>query len=131
MATADAPPLILVADDEPDLRRLVVRRLRRAGYAVVEASDGEEAWELLEATRPALAILDVRMPRLDGYALTRRIRSSDGERPLPVILLTASAQEHEEATGRAAGADRYLHKPFVPAVLLAAVEQLIGTEATP
>jgi DNA-binding response OmpR family regulator len=121
-----APCVILVADDEADLRRLVVRRLQRAGHEVHEAADGEEAWtQALEHT-PDVAVLDVRMPRLDGYALTRRIRAEATTRGMGIILLTASAQEHEEQTGHEAGADRYMHKPFVPADLLAAIDELTG-----
>ncbi len=116
--------VILVADDEPDLRRLVVRRLQRAGHEVVEAEDGEAAWTLAQQHHPDVAVLDVRMPQLDGYSLTRRIRADEATREMGVILLTASAQEHEEQTGRDAGADRYMHKPFVPAELLAAIDEL-------
>ncbi len=118
------PGVILVADDEQDLRRLVVRRLQRAGFEVVEAGDGETAWTQLLEHQPEVAILDVRMPELDGYALTRRIRAEERTRGIGVILLTASAQESEELTGREAGADRYMHKPFVPATLLAAIDEL-------
>lgn len=124
------PRVILVADDEQDLRRLVVRRLQRAGYDVVEAGDGESAWTLAADRRPDVAVLDVRMPGLDGYALTRRIRADEATREMGVILLTASAQEHEEQTGRDAGADRYMHKPFVPADLLGAVEELCRQRGT-
>lgn len=131
MHASPARPVVLVADDEPDLLRLVVRRLQAAGYEVVEAADGEEAWRLVESRRPALAILDVRMPRLDGYSLTRRIREHEVDRRLPIILLTASAQEHEEATGRDAGADRYMHKPFVTSELLDAVAELVRIEVRP
>lgn len=118
------PRTILVADDEADLRRLVVRRLRRAGHEVVEAADGEAAWALALEHDFDVAVLDVRMPLLDGYSLTRRIRADEATHDMGVILLTASAQEHEEQTGRDAGADRYMHKPFVPAELLAAVDEL-------
>lgn len=118
------PRVILVADDEQDLRRLVVRRLQRAGHVVVEAADGETAWDLACEHQPDLAVLDVRMPGLDGYELTRRIRADERTRDMGVILLTASAQEHEERTGREAGADRYMHKPFVPADLLRAVDEV-------
>ena len=125
------PRTILVADDEQDLRRLVVRRLTRAGHDVVEAADGEAAWTALLEHRPEVAILDVRMPHLDGYTLTRRIRAEESTREVGVILLTASAQESEELTGRAAGADRYLHKPFVPAQLLAAIDEVAPDGGTP
>lgn len=115
---------VLVADDEPDLRRLVVRRLVRAGYEVVEAEDGEAAWARIEADGPAVAVLDIRMPRLDGLALTRRIRGGEHTNEMGIVLLTASAQEHEAQVGFDAGADRYLHKPFDADELLEAVATL-------
>ena len=110
--------LILVADDDDDVRELVVFRLERAGYEVVTAADGEEAVALAIERRPDLCVLDVMMPRLDGYAATRRLREHDGLRDTPVLLLTASVQDAAVAEGMAAGADHYVKKPFSPQELL-------------
>ncbi len=125
--TTTPAPTILVADDEADLRRLAVRRLERAEYRVLEAGDGEAAWESIVAQRPAVVVLDVRMPRLDGYELTRRIRADERTSATGIVLLTASAREHEERLGLEAGADHYLRKPFRPAELLDVVAGLVET----
>ena len=118
------PRVILVADDEPDLRRLVVRRLLRLGHEVLEADDGPAAWALVSERIPDIAVLDIRMPGYDGYEVIRRIRADERTRQIGVIVLTASAQESDEMLGREVGADRWMHKPFVPADLLAAVDEL-------
>src|ERR671932_626257 len=94
-----APPLVLVADDDDDIRQLVTFRLERAGYEVVGAADGEEAFRLALERHPDLAVLDVMMPKLTGYDVTQRLRSSDDTKRIPVILLTARVQEADVARG--------------------------------
>lgn len=126
MSEPGQPPVILVADDEPDVLELVGYRLSRSGFTVVEACDGEEALARALDQVPDLAVLDVMMPRLDGYELTRRLRSADATRRVPVILLTARAQESDIATGIEAGADDYLRKPFHPDELVARVRAVLG-----
>ena len=119
-------PTILVADDEEDLRELVSYRLSRSGYEVVEAVDGQEALELATERTPDLMVLDVMMPRLDGYELTRRVREQDSLRSVPVILLTARSQETDVSRGFDVGADDYLKKPFNPDELVARVRAVLG-----
>lgn len=119
-------PLVLVADDDEDIRSLVTFRLERAGYEVVAAPDGESALHLALERRPDLAVLDVMMPKLDGYELTRRLREYEETRRMPVILLTARAQEADVARGFEAGADDYLRKPFSPQELRARVQAILG-----
>ena len=114
----DASKLILVADDDDDVRDLVVFRLERAGYEVLTASDGEEAVALALQRRPDLCLIDVMMPKLDGLEATKRLRAHDGFADVPVLLLTASVQEAAVAEGLAAGADDYVKKPFAPQELL-------------
>jgi DNA-binding response OmpR family regulator len=114
---ADAK-LILVADDDDDVRELVVFRLERAGYDVVTAADGQQAVELARERHPDLCVIDVMMPKLDGYQVTRRLRETDGLSTVPVLLLTASVQEAAVAEGFEAGADDYIKKPFSPQELL-------------
>lgn len=103
---------VLVADDDHDLLGYIKFRLEHAGFEVVTAADGEEALKLAVERQPNLAVLDVRMPKLDGFEVTRRIRVSDSVREMPVILLTASTEPSDMRTGYEAGADDYLRKPF-------------------
>ena len=117
---------VLVAEDDDDIRALVVYRLERSGYQVVQALDGEEALRLVAEHTPDLAILDVMMPKLDGYEVTRRLRSDPSTSRLPVILLTARSQEADVNEGFAAGADDYLRKPFSPDELRARVQAILG-----
>jgi DNA-binding response OmpR family regulator len=119
-------PVVLVADDDPDILALVTFRLERAGYDVVAAQDGEEALRLAVEHAPDLAILDVMMPKLDGYEVTARLRQRDATRRMPVILLTARVQEADIARGFEAGADDYVKKPFSPQELGARVQAILG-----
>jgi DNA-binding response OmpR family regulator len=121
-----AQPLVLVADDDEDIRTLVTFRLERSGYDVLPARDGEEALELAVRHRPELAVLDLMMPKIDGYELTRRFRRLEETRRMPVILLTARAQESDVARGFEAGADDYIRKPFSPQELRARVQAILG-----
>ena len=122
----DTPRRILVVDDEPDVRELVVHRMRRSGYDVISAKNGEEGMELALSEAPALVIADVMMPRVDGFELTRRLRGDERTRRIPVILLTAKAQEADVSQGFDAGADDYLRKPFNPDELVARVRAVLG-----
>jgi DNA-binding response OmpR family regulator len=122
----DGAPLVLVADDDEDILGLVSFRLERSGYEVAAAKDGEEALRLARELSPALVVLDVMMPRLDGYEVTRRQREDEATRGIPVILLTALAQEADVARGFESGADDYLRKPFSPQELAARVQAVLG-----
>lgn len=119
-------PTILVADDEDDVRDLVVYRLSRSGYDIVEARDGEEALRLAAEHAPDLAVLDVMMPKINGYEVTRRLRADPATSRMPVILLTSRSQEADVSQGFAAGADDYLKKPFNPDELTARVRAVLG-----
>ena len=119
-------PLVLVADDDPDILALVTFRLERAGYDVVAASDGEQALQLALAQPPDLAVLDVMMPKLDGYEVTTRLRQNERTRRMPIILLTARVQEADIARGFEVGADDYVKKPFSPQELGARVQAILG-----
>jgi two-component system, OmpR family, phosphate regulon response regulator PhoB len=113
----DVRPLVLVADDDPDILALVRFRLERDGYEVLSAPDGETALDLALARTPDLAVLDVMMPRLDGYEVTRRLREHGPTTGIPIILLTARVQEPDRERGFEAGADDYVTKPFSPQAL--------------
>jgi DNA-binding response OmpR family regulator len=119
-------PLVLVADDDPDILALVRFRLERDGYEVLSAPDGETALDRALARPPDLALLDVMMPRLDGYEVTRRLRAHGPTTTIPIILLTARVQEHDVARGFEAGADDYVTKPFSPQALGERVQAALG-----
>jgi DNA-binding response OmpR family regulator len=120
-----AEPLILVADDDDDILLLVTTRLRRDGHEVVQASRGDDALELARETKPALAVLDVGMPGLDGLEVLAAIRAEESLAATKVLLLTAKAQESDVRRGYDAGADAYVKKPFSPAELSERVRSLL------
>jgi DNA-binding response OmpR family regulator len=119
-------PLILVADDDPDIRSLVELRLEKSGYDVVAAGDGEQAFATALERAPDIALLDVMMPKLDGYEVTQRLREHEATRHLPIILLTARVQETDIARGVEAGADDYVKKPFSTNELRDRVQAVLG-----
>lgn len=121
-----AKPVVLAADDDADILGLITFRLERSGYTVLQARDGEEAWELARSAKPDLAVLDVMMPKLDGFELTRRLRADEATKRMPIILLTARAQESDVQEGFEAGADDYMRKPFSPQELRARVQAILG-----
>jgi DNA-binding response OmpR family regulator len=119
-------PVVLAADDDEDILELIAFRLERSGYTVLRARDGEEALRVARETRPDLAVLDVMMPKLDGFELTRRLRADEATSKMPIILLTARAQDADVQTGFEAGADDYIRKPFSPQELRARVQAILG-----
>lgn len=124
--TRNGQPLILIADDDPDILALVSFRLERAGYEVVQARNGEEAVQVALARRPDLAVIDVMMPRVDGYEATRQLRQQVETSRMPIILLTARVQEEDITRGFDAGADDYVRKPFSPQELGSRVQAALG-----
>jgi DNA-binding response OmpR family regulator len=124
--TGNGQPLILIADDDPDILALVSFRLERTGYEVVQARNGEEAVQVALARRPDLAVIDVMMPRIDGYEATRQLRQHEETSRMPIILLTARVQEEDIARGFDAGADDYVKKPFSPQELGSRVQAVLG-----
>jgi DNA-binding response OmpR family regulator len=119
-------PLVLAADDDDDILELVAFRLERSGYTVIVAHDGEEALELAVRERPDLAVLDVMMPKLDGFEVTRRLRAEEATSRMPIILLTARSQDADVQQGFDAGADDYVRKPFSPDELRVRVQAILG-----
>jgi DNA-binding response OmpR family regulator len=113
---------LLVVDDEPIVREVVVRYLAREGFRTIEAADGEAARELLETQTPDLAVLDVMLPGMDGLDLCRWIRARS---QLPIILLTARGEEADRVVGLELGADDYVTKPFSPRELVARVRTVL------
>jgi DNA-binding response OmpR family regulator len=117
---------VLVADDDEDILQLVSFRLERAGYTVVTAADGQQALAAAREHQPDLAVLDVMMPGLNGYEVTRRLREDPATAAIPVILLTARVQEADVSRGFEAGADDYLRKPFSPQELRSRVQAILA-----
>jgi DNA-binding response OmpR family regulator len=127
--TGREAPLVLVADDEDDIRSLVSFRLKRAGYDVISAADGEEALVLATTRLPDLVVLDMMMPKATGLEVMRSMREQSTTKDIPIILLTARAQEADVARGFEAGADDYVKKPFSPQDLQARVQALLERTA--
>ncbi len=109
---------ILVVDDEPNIREVVGQYLRRDGYAVVSAADGEEALQVYKREQPDLVVLDLMLPKLSGLEVCRRMGV---ERRVPLIMLTARGEEEDRIVGLSLGADDYVVKPFSPRELVARV----------
>ena len=118
--------LVLVADDDDDILALVTAVLERSGHEVIAAHDGAEALALAHRRRPDLAVLDIAMPELDGLEVLRRLRMDTGTSDLPVVLLSARAQETGVVRGFASGASAYVRKPFSPRELIDRVTELLG-----
>jgi DNA-binding response OmpR family regulator len=118
---------VLVVDDEPIVREVVVRYLEREGYSTLEADHGDRARDLIERTSPDLVVLDVMLPGTDGLELCRWIRSRSD---LPVIMLTARGEEADRIVGLELGADDYVTKPFSPRELAARVRSVLRRAST-
>jgi CheY-like chemotaxis protein len=109
---------VLVVDDDPSVRRLVCDVLQAYGYSTVDAADGFSALRMVQSEQPDCVVLDVMMPGLDGHAVLTRIRESDGGRDLPVVMLTAAADDAQAWQAWSEGVDYFLAKPFDPDELL-------------
>jgi DNA-binding response OmpR family regulator len=121
-------PTVLVVDDEPIVRDVVVRYLERDGFNTLEAASGDEARSLLEHESPSLVVLDVMLPGVSGLELCRWIRSRS---EVPIVMLTALGEETDRIVGLELGADDYLAKPFSPRELVVRVRNLIRRTAQP
>lgn len=113
---------ILVVEDEDILREVIIDYLNEDGYQVLEAADGEEALELFQSNSVDLVILDIVLPKIDGWSVCRRIRKSSN---IPIIILTARSDEDDSLLGYELGADDYLIKPYSPRILMAKVKRFL------
>ncbi|UCC51220.1 MAG: response regulator transcription factor [Anaerolineaceae bacterium] len=112
---------VLTVDDEPDVRRLIEVKLKKAGFVVVTAVDGEEGVEKAKSENPDLILMDVMMPKMDGYTAVEKIKTEMDPAPL-VMMLTAKGTEDDVMQGLMGGADDYITKPFAPRELIARVK---------
>ncbi len=117
---------ILICDDDPVILRLLQVNLELEGYEVLLAHDGAEACEVATAERPDLVILDIMMPKLDGYQTCRRLKADDATKGIPIVFLSAKAQQSDIDKGKAEGVADYLTKPFDPNDLIEVVERLVA-----
>lgn len=117
---------ILIADDDPVILRLIQVNLELEGYQVLTANNGQEAVDAANAEIPDLVILDIMMPRLDGYQACEQLKSNDVTKEIPVIFLSAKAQSGDIEKGRSYGVAEYLTKPFDPSELLEVVERHVS-----
>jgi two-component system chemotaxis response regulator CheY len=120
---------ILIVDDSESVRMIARIALREQGYEVVEAGNGVEALQQLDAERVNLVISDVNMPEMDGITLLKQIKASAKHKFMPIIMLTTEAGQDKKDEGRAAGAKAWITKPFQPNVLIAAVSKLMPATA--
>jgi len=121
---------ILVVDDEIYIVHILDFSLGMEGYEVITALDGEQALEKLKSDRPDLIVLDIMMPKLDGYEVCKAIKSDPETRQIPVILLSAKGRNVDQKLGFDVGADDYITKPFSPRKLVERINQLLGQAAT-
>ena len=117
---------ILVVDDEVYILHILDFSLGAEGFDVITATDGEEALAKAQRDKPDLIILDVMMPRLDGYENCRRLKSDPGTKDIPVLLLTARGRDEDRQRGVESGADDYITKPFSPNKLINRVSDILG-----
>ena len=122
-------PVVLVAEDDEDILRLVEIRLQQDGYDVLCVRNGEEALLTAAERRPALALLDVQMPKVNGYEVTRRLRADEATQAMVIIILTASVRDTELERAFEAGANDFLRKPFSPADLATRVRAALKSAA--
>ena len=117
---------ILVVDDEPFILRSLTFVLRKAGFEVLEAWNGEEALRTIREVRPGIVFLDVMMPRMSGYEVCEAVRAEPWGHEIRILMLTAKGQESDHERGLAAGADEYLTKPFSPSGIVEKVHAILS-----
>lgn len=117
---------ILIADDEQDIRDLLAFTLRFAGHEVIAASNGEDAYLKAQIEKPELVLLDVRMPKMNGYETCRRIKADPALKHIPILFVSAWGQDSEVKAGLEAGAVDYVIKPFEPNQIILKVAQLVA-----
>ena len=121
---------ILVVDDEVQLLEMVKMRLEASGYEVITACDGQEALDKARQDRPDLIILDLMLPKIDGYKVCRMLKFDEKYHKIPIVLFSAKAQEQDKLLGEQVGANGYITKPFEPKVLLDKIAELLNQQSS-
>jgi DNA-binding response OmpR family regulator len=121
-----AVTVVLVADDDADIRELVAFKLEQAGFDVIAVEDGQTALDQTRSLRPTLAVLDVSMPGLSGIDVCRMLRADPATADMLIVMLTARVQEQDVEGGFSAGADDYVTKPFSPRELVSRIQSLLS-----
>ncbi len=117
---------ILLVEDEKDMAYAVTLQLEAKGYEVITASDGREGLEKARMKKPDLIILDLMLPKIDGYKVCRMLKFDSKYKDIPIIIFTARAQDSDKKTGKEVGADAYITKPFEPSALLDKIQELLA-----
>ena len=117
---------ILIVDDEVQLVEMVKMRLEAAGYEVISAYDGQDGFDKAKKDQPHLIILDLMLPKMDGYKVCGLLKNDARYSKIPIIMFTARAQEEDERLGKDLGAEEYVTKPFDPKILLSKIKELLG-----
>ncbi|MCL6436509.1 MAG: response regulator [Leptolyngbyaceae cyanobacterium HOT.MB2.61] len=117
---------VLIVDDSHTVREMLSEQLKRSGFEVIEAIDGEDAMEKIKTRPPDLVVTDIVMPRKNGYELTRWIKNDPKTRHIPVLMCTSKSEEFDVYWGMKQGADAYITKPYHPPDLLDAVKKLLS-----
>lgn len=116
---------ILIVEDETALSEIIKIRLEKNGYEVISAFDGAQALEMARQQNPSLIILDLMLPKIDGYKVCRMLKFDEKYKKIPIILFTARVQESDKKLGEQVGADAYITKPFDPETLLSKIKELL------
>jgi len=116
---------ILVVEDEPHIRMSMEARLKANGYQIVTAGDGLEGYEIAQKERPDLILMDVMMPKLDGYQALEKLKADEATKAIPVVMLTARAQPEDVEKAGMGGAVDYIVKPFTPVILLEKIKNAL------
>jgi len=118
--------LILIIDDEPDILTIIKYRLEKAGYHIITAGDGEEGFDAVKKNKPDLVLLDMRIPKMIGVEVCKKIKSDTELKNIPVVFITASQRTHVAQITEKFGAQDFIIKPFEPEELLSKIRRLIG-----
>jgi CheY-like chemotaxis protein len=127
MTKIRAQPLVLVVEDYPDAREMYVAYLQFSGFEVAEATNGVEAIEMTEALMPDIVLMDLALPKVDGWEATRRLKASPRTRHIPIVALTGHALAGHAEGARQAGCDAFVTKPCLPDALVAEIKRLLET----